>query len=123
MFIIAEPGSFVWVAVLSLLVLSLICWSKARSLLRSSEQIFENAADRHQLLLRENDIAQSVNGLTEVVRHQQVVLQQLHVAQSATHAAVSHLLGHVHSRQMAEDSPPRAVILMTLFGAPFRGDA
>lgn len=58
-----------------------------------------------------------------MLRHQQVALQQLHVAQSATHGAVSHLIQHMNARSQAEDMPPKGVILLTLFGAPFRGDA
>lgn len=123
MIIIAEPGSFVWVVVLGLLAGSLLAWFKARQLLRASEELFEDATERHQLLLRENDISQSVNRLSEVLRHQQVALQRLHVAQSATHGAVSHLIQHVNARSQVEDSPPMSVILLSLFGTPFRGDA
>jgi hypothetical protein len=123
MFIIAEPGSFVWVLVLGLLAGSLLAWFKARRLLRASEDLCRGATERHQLLLRENDVAQSVNKISEVLRHQQVALQQLHVAQSSTHGAVSHLIQHMSARSQAEDMPPKGVILLTLFGAPFRGDA
>lgn len=122
-FIIAEPGSFIWVLVAGLMIASLALFAVSRRMLSASEDLHERAAQRHQLMLRENDIAQRVNGLTTAMQHHQAALQQLHVAQTSTYAAVSHLISHVHAETSGQESAPKGVILLTLFGAPFRGDA
>lgn len=123
MLIIAAPGALTWLLVAGLLTTSLVLWVVSRRMLRTSEDLCERATHRYELMLHENDIAQTVNGLTAAMGHHQVALQQLHVAQNSTYAAVSHLISHVHAGASGQDSAPKGVILLTLFGAPFRGDA
>lgn len=89
--------------------------------LRMAETTARRTEDFHRLIVRENDIAQAVNKLTVAIGQQQQALEGLHAAQHATHGALSHLLQHAEGG--GSPDRPRAVVLLTLFGQPFRGDA
>lgn len=124
MIIAAQPGSGWWIVSVVLFAMTAIAALLARRWLREASEVASRAEERHRLILREYDLAHVVGELAAAVQNHNVALGGLRDAQAATHGAVARLLHHVHGNTPPDgDEEIRGVVLLTLFGSPFRGDA